>query len=246
MQCPGQDSRYWDGDAVFETNCPRCGHLVEFFKDDSQRKCAGCGQKMLNPRIDFGCASYCPYAEQCLGALPPELLAKKQNLLLERVPIEMKRYFGDDFKRIGHASRVARYAKEIGEIENAHPAVTLVAAYLHDIGIKEAERKYNSSAATYQHQEGPPVARQILVALGAEQGLMDEVCDIIGHHHHPREEESINFKVLYDADLITNLEEKQKESGMEPGRLETILEKSFLTASGQQVARRVLLTETTA
>ncbi len=37
--------------------------------------------------------------------------------------------------------------------------------------------------------------------------MIKEVCDIIGHHHHPREEETINFKCLYDADLITNLEE---------------------------------------
>jgi hypothetical protein len=25
MQCPGQDNRYWDGEAVFEAPCPNCG-----------------------------------------------------------------------------------------------------------------------------------------------------------------------------------------------------------------------------
>ncbi len=45
--------------------------------------------------------------------LPPELIAQKEDLLKDRVAIEMKRYFGTDFKRIGHASRVARYAEEI-------------------------------------------------------------------------------------------------------------------------------------
>jgi hypothetical protein len=59
--------------------------------------------------------------------------------------------------------------------------------------------------------------------------LIQEVCDLIGHHHWPREEETINFKVLYDADLIANLEEKQKENPMEKERLEKIIEKSFLT-----------------
>jgi len=241
MQCPGQDSRYWDAMAIFEAKCPKCGHAVEFFKDDTTRACSNCGHRMLNPKNDFGCASYCPYAEQCLGSMPPELLAKKQELLKDRVAIEMKKYFGSDFKRIGHASRVARYAEEIGTAEQSNPAVTLITAYLHDIGIKESERKYNSSAPKYQHQEGPPVAREILTALGATDTLIEEVCDIIGHHHNPRPEETINFKVLYDADLITNLEEKQSESPSSREHLQKIINHSFLTKSGAALAEKVLL-----
>ena len=241
MQCPGQDSRYWDGAAVFEAKCPKCGHVVEFFKDDSTRKCSNCGHKMLNPKIDFGCASYCPYAEQCLGSMPPELLAKKKELLVERVPIEMKRYFADDFRRIGHATKVARYAEKICREEKGHPVVTTLTAYLHDIGIREAERKYNSSSPKYQHVEGPSVAREILTKLGAEEGIIAEVCDIIGHHHTPRDIETVNFKVIYDADLIVNLEEKQQESPTPPAHLEKIIAKSFLTESGRDLARKVLL-----
>lgn len=241
MQCPGQDSRYWDGGAVFDSKCPECGTEVEFFKDDSVRKCSNCGHRMLNPQTDFGCAAYCPYAEQCLGSLPPELLAKKQELLLERIPVEMKRYFGDDFRRIGHASRVARYAKEICDREKANPAVVLAAAFLHDIGIKEAERKYDSSAPKYQHLEGPPVAREILNHLEAEPALIDEICDIIGHHHNPGPDETRNFKVLYDADLIVNLEEKQKESPSNPEKLARIVARSFLTENGRRLAEKILL-----
>ena len=243
MQCPGQDSRYWDSEAIFEAKCPNCGNVVEFFKDDNRRRCKKCGHQVLNPKLDFGCATYCPYAEQCLGSLPSELLARQQDLLKDRVAIEMKRYFGTDFKRIGHATRVARHAKEINKIMQGNPAVVLIAAYLHDIGIKEAERKYKSSSATYQHQEGPPVAREILAKLGAAQNLIDEVCDIIGHHHQPRAEETVNFKVVYDADLITNIEEKHKENRIDRQRLEGIVAKSFLTDAGRIVAREVLLAE---
>ncbi|MCK4837773.1 MAG: HD domain-containing protein [Desulfobulbaceae bacterium] len=249
MQCPGQDSRYWDGAAVFEANCPECGSVMEFFKDDNTRKCGQCGHRMLNPRIDFGCASYCPYASQCLGELPPELLAQKQDLLKERVAIEMKRYFDNDFKRIGHAGRVARLVKEIGtmivdrdEHQDFNPAVAGIASYLHDIGIKEAEKKFDSSAPKYQHQEGPPVAREILTELGANEGIIEEVCDIIGHHHSPRPDETINFKVLYDADLIVNLEEKQKEAPSSQEHLEKIVSGSFLTQEGAEVASKTFLT----
>ena len=66
MKCPGQDSRYWKPGAIFEAKCPECGHAVEFFKDDTTRLCKKCGHRFLNPDMDFGCASYCKYAEQCI------------------------------------------------------------------------------------------------------------------------------------------------------------------------------------
>ncbi len=241
MKCPGQDSRYWQHDAIFETKCPECGADVEFFKDDTSRKCKKCGHRFLNPGMDFGCASYCKYAEQCIGNLPPELIAQKEDLLKDRVAIEMKRYFNRDFKRIGHATRVARYAEKIGKNEGGNLSVILPSAYLHDIGIKEAERKHNSSAARFQELEGPPVAREILERLGAGEDLIDEVCDIVGHHHHPMETETVNFRVLHDADLITNLEENQKEVASDPERIQKIIETSFLTESGRNLAQRVLL-----
>lgn len=241
MKCPGQDTRYWGPDAVFEDKCPQCGSSIEFFKDESTRRCKQCGHKMVNPRMDFGCAAYCPYAEQCLGELPPELLAQKKDLLKDRVALEMKRYFAQDFERIGHASKVARYAEQLGKEENGDMAVVLIAAYLHDIGIKEAERKFQSNDAAYQEQEGPPVARSILGKLGAPEKLIEEVCDIIGHHHHPRTEETNNFKILYDADLIVNLEEKHKESPIAPDKIAGVIEKSFLTRAGKNLAQKILM-----
>lgn len=241
MKCPGQDSQYWKPGAVFEVKCPECGKEVEFFKDDPTRKCPHCGHRFLNPNLDFGCASYCKYAEQCIGNLPPELLKEKDDLLKDRVAIEMKRYFKQDFKRIGHASRVARYAEQIGREEDANLAIVLCAAYLHDIGIPESERKYQSAAAQYQEQEGPPVARQIMEKLGAANELIEEVCDIIAHHHHPKQDETVNFKVLYDADLIANLEEDQKEKSKNENRLSEIVSQSFLTDSGRGLAQKVLM-----
>ncbi len=241
MQCPGQDTRYWKPGAVFEAKCPECGTEVEFFKDDPARKCNKCGYRFVNPKMDFGCAAYCKYAEQCLGELPPELLAGKDDFLKDRVAVEMKRYFGRDFKRIGHAANTARYAEQIVKEEKGDPAVVLCAAYLHDIGIREAERKHNSTAAGYHEKEGPPIAREILTRLRAKDKLIDEVCDIIGHHHHPGDEETTNFKALYDADLIVNLEEKHKDNGIRKDRLSETIEKALLTKTGKRLAREALL-----
>jgi HD superfamily phosphodiesterase len=245
MRCPGQDSRYWKPGAIFEAPCSKCGSPIEFFKDEPSRRCKKCGHKMVNPKMDFGCAAYCKYAEQCLGDLPPELLAQRDELLKDRVAIEMKHFFKQDFKRIGHATKVARYAEQLVKEEKGDPAIVLSSAYLHDIGIKEAEARHQSTEAKYQEELGPPIARELLTRLGASPELIEEVCDIVGHHHHPRPEETTNFKVLYDADLIVNLEENQKDQTMEPEKLTRVIEKSFLTEAGRKLAREILMNGTT-
>ena len=240
MRCPGQDTRYWKAGDIFEISCSICGHQVEFFKDESSRKCKNCGHMLLNPKMDFGCATYCKFAEQCLGNLPPEVMAQREELLKNRVALEMKRYFQKDFKRIGHASKVARYAEQILKEEKGDLAVVLSAAYLHDIGIKEAERKYQSSSVDYQEELGPSIAKDILERVGAKPKMIEEVCDIIGHHHHPRTKETNNFKALYDADLIENLEEKHKKSPLNREELTDILKCSFFTETGKIIAKKIL------
>jgi len=65
--CPGQNTQFWGPDAIFEVSCPKCKEYVEFFKDDSQRKCKNCGEAVFNPRMDFSCAKWCPSAKTCLG-----------------------------------------------------------------------------------------------------------------------------------------------------------------------------------
>lgn len=84
MKCPGQDTQFWDYSSIFEVQCPRCCGPVEFFKDDTTRKCGRCGNRMVNPRMDFGCASHCPSADKCLENLPQKPLALKENPALHR------------------------------------------------------------------------------------------------------------------------------------------------------------------
>jgi hypothetical protein len=63
--CPGQDRRSWTPDDIFEVACGGCGTTVEFFKDDARRTCPGCGSCIPNPRLDIGCAAWCPSADKC-------------------------------------------------------------------------------------------------------------------------------------------------------------------------------------
>ncbi len=185
MKCPGQDTRFWGKDAIFEIECPDCGNKVEFFKDDIERRCERCGKRILNPRMDFGCASYCRYAEQCIGNIPAELIRQRKELLKDKVKMEVKRYFADDIKKMSHALKVASYAEKIGEKEGADRATVIIAAYLHELD--------------------PEIAKDILKKVGAGNEIIDEVCEMISNHP-----ETLNFKVFFDADLIARIEEGRK------------------------------------
>lgn len=201
MQCPGQDSRYWDGEAIFEYKCPKCGNTLEFFKDDSKRRCKKCGNEVFNPHMDFGCASYCPYAEQCLGSLPPELLAKKQEQLISKTAAEIKKLLGENFKAIGHAGRLARHAEALAEtMEGGNKAVVVLAAYLQALTAVDSSK---TAAA---------VARPILKKLGANQGLSDEVCEVLDHHGPISPEDRSNVRILLEAQRLAVLEENNKKA----------------------------------
>lgn len=136
----------------------------------------------------------------------------------------MKSYFGKDERRIKHALRVTEYAEKILQHEvNADKDVVVSAAVLHDIGIHEAERKHGSSAGKYQEIEGPPIAKELMLQEKLSDELIEEVCQIVAHHHTPGVIDTINFKVLYDADLIVNLENRELSKG------------KFLTEGGRKV-----------
>ena len=238
MRCPGQDPLFWKPGDVFEIECPKCGYHVEFFKFDVKRKCR-CGHEIVNPKINFGCAEWCPYGDSCIDGLPEEMKAKqkeeKNSRLRERIFAEMKKYFGSDTRRVNHAVKVAQYAEEILKIEGGHPLVVLGAAYLHDIGIKEAERKYEIPAPEAHEKEGPDLAREILNKLNVQRGIVEEICDIIGHHHRPRERETLHFQIVYEADWLTNMGENG--ACKDPEKSEEIIRKHFRTVTGEKMAK---------
>ena len=106
--------------------------------------------------------------------------------MLEKLFLEMISYYSGDPKRIQHFTKVHSYAKLIGEREQLSPEELYIleaAAYTHDIGIKPAEEKYGSSAGKLQEQEGPAVARGMLMRLGFAENVIERVCYLIGHHH---------------------------------------------------------------
>ncbi len=241
MKCPGQDTQYWNAEAIFETQCPECGHPMEFFKDDATRRCGGCKKKIVNPKMDFGCASYCKFAEQCLGTLPEEFVAQRDDLFKDRVAVEMKKYLGTDFKRIGHAAKVANYAEKIGKKEKGNLPVILCAAYLYDIGVKNALEKYDSTEPQFLEKESPGIARQLMEKLGAKEELINEVVEIVGHHNRPKENDDISLKILHDADMLSHMAVCEDKKGIDEKEFSAKLDRIFITEAGNKLAKQVLI-----
>lgn len=135
---------------------------------------------------------------------------KENELVVEKVIMKMIAYYGNDLKRTHHALKVHNFARTIAKLEglSSEEQLTLeIAAVLHDIGIPESERKYNSSAAGYQEKEGPPIARELLKDLDLDKKMVERVCFMIGHHHTYEKVDKTDFQILFEADFLVNMYE---------------------------------------
>jgi hypothetical protein len=239
--CPGQDTRYWGPDSVSEIACGRCGYSVEFFKTDGSRRCPKCGARVTNPAVSMGCAQWCRHAKECLGFDPKSLSAEKRpyDSVVDKLIAAVKTEFGADQTRISHALEVLERAEEIMQAEGGEPRVVVAAALLHDIGIQEAERKHGRGTPEYQEAEGPPIAKRILEKLGFDEQVIGEVCRIVGSHHTGGATDSIEFRIIWDADHIVNL--LQEAEQWDAAQVEKTIQTVLRTTTGKETFRKALL-----
>lgn len=169
-------------------------------------------------------------------------ISPQEKAFLDSVRKEMDAYFGDDHRRIAHALKVSLYAEELLGYVDADPVVTLSAAYLHDIGIHEAERKHGSNAGCWQEMEGPPIARRVLAKLGAEPAMIEAVVAIVASHHTRGGVDSPEFRIIWDADALVNFAELLP--GKRDAQIDAILNDHMATESGYRLARRIFIKET--
>jgi len=235
VRCPGQDQRFWKPEDIFEVQCSGCGKAVEFFKDEPKLKCRGCGQIVVNPKIDLGCAEWCQYAEQCLGVSTINSL----RVIRDKLVYEMEKRFTADEKRIEHAIAVLNYAEQIQAVEGGDPLIVRAAAILHDIGIRQAERKHGSSAGKHQEIEGPPIAKEILKKYDISTEVVEHVCKIIANHHSAKEIDTTEFRVIWDADWLVNIPADFPDASGE--ELQEIIDKTFKTREGRRLAAELFI-----
>ncbi|WP_300674226.1 phosphohydrolase [Desulfoluna sp.] len=221
MKCPGQDTQYWGAGAIFEAACPDCGATVEFFKDDTLRTCRGCGKRLVNPKLDFGCASYCQFAESCIGSLPPELLAEKRSFIKDRVAVEVKKRCGKDFSRIGRAARLAGHAEHIAaQEEGADLAVLLCGAYLTALSPEERVEVFST--------------------ISAPEGLVTEVMAVL-EGLSSKDGGSDNQSILQDACEIADEEDRCGGDPLDEVAFQGGLARRLKTAGAEKTARSALV-----
>lgn len=153
---------------------------------------------------------------------------------------KMIRYFGTDIRRINHALKVAGFAGCIARREKLSENETRIVditAILHDIGIHEAERKYNSSSGTYQEIEGPAIARELLSDEDLDSTTLDRICFIIGHHHSYPKIDGVDFQILVEADFLVNIDEDE----IKRHSVESIRSKYFKTNTGISILESMYL-----
>ncbi len=148
------------------------------------------------------------------------------------------RYFSGDHKRIEHRLNVYGYTQLLiarkpmpKEVEE-----TLgIAAILHDIGIKEAEEKYNYSDAKLQQELGPVIAEKLMSECSVDQKIALRVQEIIANHHNYGALQGLDFAILVEADFIVNA----SESRMKKEAIEAFIKKYFVTDTGKSLVMQI-------
>lgn len=159
---------------------------------------------------------------------------------MKEIIMSMIKYFGNDVKRINHALKVYSFAEIITNSESlsqTEKEVVKFSAILHDIGIKEAEIKYNSTAGKYQEIESPPIARQILKKNKILDDTIERVCYIIGNHHSYQKIDGIDFQIIIEADFIVNI----FEDSLNDDSIKSIYDKYFRTEKGKELLKILYL-----
>lgn len=239
FECPGAQ-KFKRPEPEF-IKCPSCGEEVEIWTDEVKATCPKC-KKPVTRQDGASCLEWCKCARECIGDRAyNNYLKNKAALMRDKLIEELEKYFGTDAKRIAHAKKVLGFAEGLLLEEKGDWHIVIPASILHDVGIKAAEEKYGSSAGQYQEKEGPAIAGEILAKLDFKKEDIKEICEIIAHHHSPGKVTTQNFKIIYDADWLVNLQDEVDTK--DKGKLLNIIDRTFLTETGKRLAKTIYLKE---
>lgn len=147
----------------------------------------------------------------------------------------MIRYDNGDPKRIQHTTKVHAYATLIGIGEGLDEETQFIlesSALVHDIGIRASERKFGHQNGKLQEQEGPEVAKDLLMRLGGyTKEQIDRICWLVAHHHTYHACEDMDYQILIEADFLVNLYEDNESDNA----IRAVRRNIFRTKSGLRI-----------
>ena len=68
---------------------------------------------------------------------------------------------------------------------------------------------------------------------------VDHICTIIANHHSAKEIDTIEFRIVWDADRLVNIAVDSADADKE--KLREIVDKTFKTCKGRQIAAELFL-----
>jgi len=226
FRCPGQNTMFWKPGDIYDVSCPNCGKSVEFWKDDARRTCT-CGHRFLNPKRDIGCLEWCKYAEKCM----PDMF-QGENLrafFRDRLLAAAKKALLPDDKVVEQALEVLELAEELVSAEGGAPKVVIAATLLSEL----------LPAMPSGQDDRVALARKILVELGTEAEVVDEVCRLIEDASPGDEPGNVNLRILQEARTVIRLGERR--ALLETSALERLVDSKLTTEAGRRLARKRLL-----
>jgi hypothetical protein len=91
----------------------------------------------------------------------------------------------------------------------------------------------------YQEIEGPPIAKKILAKYQMDEQTIEHVCKIIANHHSAKDIDTPEFRIIWDADWLVNINEEFPYATKT--ELQAIIDKLFKTQKGHQLAEELFL-----
>lgn len=157
---------------------------------------------------------------------------------LDRLFLAMVAFNQGDAKRIQHFVKVHSFSRILGLQEGLDETALFTleaAAYVHDIGIRPAEQKYDSCNGKLQEQEGPEPAKNLLAGLDFPEEITARVAHLVGHHHTYTNIDGLDYQILVEADFLVNAYEDQ----LSEKSIQTCIDRVFRTKSGISMCKEM-------
>lgn len=158
------------------------------------------------------------------------------------ISIKMLHFYKGSLHDINHFMKVHAFAKLIGEKEGLGKCsmdILEVAAIVHDIACPLCRQKYGSARADLQELEGMTLAEAFLEEFGLPEDFVRGVVWLVGHHHSIDTVQSIEHRILLEADYLVNAH----EAGHGCDIIQTTAEKIFRTQTGKELLKSMYMRE---
>ena len=139
-----------------------------------------------------------------------------------------------------HFLKVYGWARTIGLLEQVPEEtqdVLEVAAVLHDIACPCCRMKYGHAAGALEEEEGMPMMREILAPFSLPEDFVERVVWLVGHHHTVSNVETLEHRILLEADFLVNADEGKASRQT----IEEMERQVFSTASGKRMLTSMYL-----